>query len=372
MPQKRKGARLYLRNVKGYEPVYVILDGAKQYRTGCGADQLQQAEKALAKYITENHRPDTQQRSLSEIRCADVINLYTSEAAPSKPSAATIGYHGTNLLQFWGGKTLYDVRRSNCKKYVKFRMEKELPTKKGQPQRFVGAATARQELKTFGAAINYWHGESPLEAVPRVTLPDVVSKRERVLERDEVAKLLRVAKSLKYAHIIRFILIGVYSGTRHSAILRLKWTDALDSGHVDIQRGILFRRGSAERETSKRRPPMQMRGRLLAHMERWQRRDTAISRVHAIEYNGSPVTKMKRAWATVVKKAGLGPEVTPHVLRHTCATWLLRGRPAKGLRPATKSETTWDVAGIIGADSSTVERVYGHHRNLDQDERKRA
>ncbi len=70
---------------------------------------------------------------------------------------------------------------------------------------------------------------------------------------------------------------------------------------------------------------------------------------------------MKRAWATVVKKAGLGPEVTPHVLRHTCATWLLR-----------EGKTIWDVAGIIGADASTVERVYGHHKPVATEERKRA
>lgn len=360
MPQKRKGIRLYLRNVKGYEPTYVILDGAKQYRTGCGADQLQQAEKALGEYITEHHRPDTQQRSLSEIRCADVINLYTTDAAPSKPSAATIGYHGTNLLLFWGEKNLSDVKRSNCKKYVEFRCKKALPTKKGKPQRFVCAATARQELKTFGAAINYWHGESPLEAVPRVSLPDVVSRRERVLERDEVAKLLRAARNLKYAHVIRFILIGIYTGTRHNAILSLRWLPSLVGGHIDTNRWIMYRRGSAERETSKRRPPLQLAPRIRAHYSRWLSADTKTETSFVISYKGERIAKMDRAWETVVMAAGLGPEVTPHVLRHTCCTWLLR-----------KGETVWDVAGIVGADAATIDRVYGHHR-IEQDERKRA
>lgn len=69
---------------------------------------------------------------------------------------------------------------------------------------------------------------------------------------------------------------------------------------------------------------------------------------------------MKRAWAHVVKEAGLGKDVTPHVLRHTCASWLL-----------WKGRTIWDVAGIIGADATTVQKVYGHHR-LEIDERKRA
>lgn len=68
---------------------------------------------------------------------------------------------------------------------------------------------------------------------------------------------------------------------------------------------------------------------------------------------------MKRAWANVVKEAGLGRDVTPHVLRHTCATWAL-----------WEGRTIWDVAGLIGADASTVEKVYGHHK-LDGEIRRR-
>lgn len=60
---------------------------------------------------------------------------------------------------------------------------------------------------------------------------------------------------------------------------------------------------------------------------------------------------MRRAWNTVVKAAGLGADVTPHVLRHTCASWHL-----------WDGKTTWEVGQIIGADASTVERTYGHHK----------
>jgi len=67
--------------------------------------------------------------------------------------------------------------------------------------------------------------------------------------------------------------------------------------------------------------------------------------------------------------AGLGPDVTPHVLRHSCASWLLWGRPAKGARPATPPLTIWDVAGVIGADDSTVERTYGHHMRIEMERR---
>lgn len=76
--------------------------------------------------------------------------------------------------------------------------------------------------------------------------------------------------------------------------------------------------------------------------------------VHIIHINGQPILKMKKAWATVVREAGLGLDVTPHVLRHSAASWML-----------WEGKTIWDVAGILGADASTIERTYGHHRKVD-------
>lgn len=167
-----------------------------------------------------------------------------------------------------------------------------------------------------------------------------------------------------YSHVARFIILGTYTGTRHDALLNLCWTGSRFGGHIDLERGIVFRRGSAERETSKRRPPVVISRRLQNFLARWKRMDGEVdSRV--IHYKGQRVTKMKRAWNTVREAAGLGSDVTPHVLRHTCVSWLLWGREGRGARPATKPLTIWEVAGIVGADASTIEKVYGHHRRVE-------
>ena len=288
--------------------------------------------------------------------------LYGQDIAPTKASAATIGYHMKALLPFWGTKTLADVKGKTCRIYLMRRSEppySELTRQYPTLRRPVTSSTVRRELKTLQAAINHWHRESPLVAVPKVTLPEEGARRERVLERNEVAAMLRAARRLGFDHVVRFILIGVYTGTRHNAILNLRWDSAHTGGHLDLERRIIYRRGSGERETSKRRPPVSIPLRLYAHLKRWSRDKGLGGRV--ITFHGSPILKMKRAWAKTIKEAGLGRDVTPHVLRHTCASWLL-----------WEGKTIWDVAGIIGADASTVERVYGHHRRLDAPERKRA
>ena len=46
------------------------------------------------------------------------------------------------------------------------------------------------------------------------------------------------------------------------------------------------------------------------------------------------------------------PEVTPHTLRHTAATWLMQ-----------KRADLWEAAGFLGMSAEQLERTYGHHRS---------
>ena len=52
----------------------------------------------------------------------------------------------------------------------------------------------------------------------------------------------------------------------------------------------------------------------------------------------------------LAKWPALGPEVTPHVLKHTCATLMLQNRVS-----------TWDVAGVLGTSEAVIRKTYGHH-----------
>jgi integrase len=65
--------------------------------------------------------------------------------------------------------------------------------------------------------------------------------------------------------------------------------------------------------------------------------------------NGKRLGDVKTGFRAACARAGL-TDVSPHVLRHTCATWMMqRGVPK------------WDAAGFLGMTLATLERDYGHY-----------
>lgn len=138
-------------------------------------------------------------------------------------------------------------------------------------------------------------------------------------------------------------------------------------GWVDLETGLLYRRGQGQAETKKRRPTSRLHRRLIPYLRRWKAADDALFEKlrekareagvepppavrHIVHWRGERIAKERRAWAICVKDAGLGPDVTPHVLRHTAVTWAMqRGVPI------------YEAAGYYGMSVKTLERVYGHH-----------
>lgn len=382
---RNKGARLWIDERKGPNGTYYIRDGATKRGTGLSPSQHEEAEQELARYIAEKHSPAPYKAQAGQISIAEVLAYYAKRllknaerknTASVKRGNATRMIHIANLLTFWAEKTLGDVRTSVCEKYEEHR--KAMPPRRGMRKdaTSVSSATIRQELKTLALAISTWHGESPLAAVPIVWKPDASRPRERYLERQEAAKLVRAARRLRFPHLVRYVLIGIYTATRDDAMRRLRWMRASQDGWIDADRGILYRAGFAEDQTTKRRPPMIIPDRLLGHLRRWQKADAATGLTHAITYAKpaavhpgavrraerlsrlervpQPVGDIHKSWASMVKEAGLGRDVTPHTLKHTAITWML-----------WSGKTIWEVAEDTGTSAKTIEEVYGHHRTVE-------
>jgi integrase len=370
MSRQSKGARLWLepeRKENGKlrkRATWVIRDGTRKIGTGCARGERADAERALAKYIAAKYQPSRQRdRDPAETLVLDVLNLYLSEVASKHARPEETKQRILTLADFWQPYMLTDISGELCRDYVKWRVgqpwRSSKPEKTNCPARTVTEATARRELEDLRAAINHHIGENRCSQVISVVLPQKSAPRANWLTRSQAAQLIRAAWRAKQVfrdqttqrdvgkHIARFILVGLYTGTRHAAICGAALHPAIGRGYIDLERGVFYRRAQGARETKKRQPSIRLNGRLLTHLRRWQRLGISVHSV--IEWNDKPVQSVRKGFASAVRAAGL-ENITPHTLRHTAATWAMQN----GADP-------WETAGYLGMTVEMLERVYGHH-----------
>ena len=392
MPRPQKGPRLYLRKerVDGktgrkLAPIYFIRDGQKNLSTGCGPDRIGEAEAQLTAYLLRKAatQPPVETdvaQSPAQVLIADVIQLYATEKAPTQADPTSTRVRLTHLLDWWGERTLAAVRRSACGAYVAHRCSQPIRSYKNpKTAKRVSAQAARRELEDLAAAIGYWHREHPLSRVPVVTLPDKALGSRDALSRSQAAALLLAAMGFKREgerwkrgarstaanrrHLRRFVLLGLYTGTRPGVLPKLLWEPADDAGWIDVDKGWIYRRGREERHhPTKRRPMIRIPGRLLPHLRRWRDMDQAMNiereaagllPVETVLHHGgrSIAGRIRKGYAGLVAHAGLNPDITPHWHRHTAATWLME-----------KDVPPHRAAQYLGMTVATLEKHYGHNR----------
>jgi integrase len=346
-----KGPRLWLRKARRdknghvtHRAVWLILDGNHQESTKCSRDDRCGAEKMLEAYLNRKHLATAKKgaRDPIEIPVADVLALYGSDVVPGHSRPGETAQRIERLLAFFGGKLLSEVNGESCRAFVATRTT---------------STAARSDLEVLRAAINHHRLEGHCEKIVSVALPAKPVGRERWLTRSEAAKLLWTAWRFRETqkgkptdrqtrrHVAKFILVALYSGTRASAVCAAALEPTEGKGWIDLGRGIFYRRPQGERETKKRRPPVPLPNRLLAHLRRWQRQEQRF----AVEWNGRPVKDVDKAFRNVANAAGL-PDVTPHILRHTAATWLMQLGTDK-----------WEAAEYLGMTAKQLDDTYGHH-----------
>jgi integrase len=402
--RKAKPARPYLRPArKDRRAVYVILDRGKEISTGCGEDEAEGAEAFYQEYIGRKHETTIGKRDLSSISISDVLifyaelkkpqnlNLETPEGRRRKFRYGDMLDHLENVNEFWGQKTLVDVNGKNCREFVAWRTSQRLKKAKSGTEaakRFISSTTASRELELLRAAINAYHAEYVLPSVPTVSLPDKAPAREAWLTRHQVARLLaasmgfiwdeqqntyafeltgnrRVLKRrdkvtrTRRAHVRRFILAYLYAGIRHEAIQLMQWLPNTTGGWWELDKERFYRKGIREAETKKRRPPGRIPRRLMPHLRRWAqidakpltpyRDDPTHFFIH--KPSGAPMSgPLRTAFEGICADAGLGADVTPHILRHTGITWAMQA----GTDPE-------QVCQHYGVTLEVLQSTYWHH-----------
>jgi integrase/recombinase XerD len=168
---------------------------------------------------------------------------------------------------------------------------------------------------------------APVDPTADVAAPSVPQGLPKALSEDEVARLLATVAGGGPKDLRDRAVLEVLYGTG----LRISELAGLSLGDVDLRSGLLiaFGKGSKERIVPLGRFASEAvsawleRGRPSLAPVRWARRDDADSLL--LSTRGRRMSR-QAIWAVVhaaALAAGLADKVTPHVLRHSCATHML-------------------------------------------------
>lgn len=359
MPRQSKGPHLWFRPERVDKRTgkliargaWIIIDAGKHHATGCAQGEIGAAQGALATYIADKYRPPRKERDIERISVADVLSIYDDDRADSQANRRVFDGAMERLNDWWGSKMLAQVTGETCRAYVATRKT---------------SGGARRDLEVLRAAINHHAKEGLHRGIVRVSLPDKGAPRDRWLTRSEAAKLIwhcyrareamtitrgenkgnvQLTKRRPLRHVARFILLGLYTGTRAAAIAAASPVRAEGRSWVDLKAGVFYRLQEGKKATNKRQPPVRLPPHLLSHLRRWARADPKFF----VEWNGKPVKSVKTGFASAVEAVEI-EHATPHTLRHTAATWLMQN-----------GVEIWEAAGFLGMSEQTLRNVYGHH-----------
>lgn len=254
------------------------------------------------------------QRQPSGETVADFAKAYL-KAKENALSYNSMRFCWANLENHFGHLRPDQITTDVCKQYAKKRK-----VKPGTIIKDLGFL--RTALKGKGA--NFW-------------LPSTPPPRDIYLTRADFQNLLN-ATSLP--HLKLFLVLALTTGGRTGALLDLTW-DRVDfrRGQIRLSNGLVGGKGRAT-------VPMNQAAR-EALEEAVKGRESEW----VIEWAGHKVGSIKRGFREAVARAGLRKEITPHVLRHTAAVWMIED-----------GASITEVAQYLGhSDTRTTYRVYARH-----------
>ncbi|WP_419696278.1 site-specific integrase [Mesorhizobium muleiense] len=297
--------------------------------------------------------------------------MYAAEIAPNHAAPSETAARLKAIAKFFGRLMVADINGQLCRDYVK-----QSPT----------VPLARRQLEDLRAALKHYYAEGYVTSIPAIVMPEKSVGRQRWLTRSEAARLILAAWRMRQTwkgnasdrrtgqHVARFILVALYTGTRSGAVCGAAIRPTEGQGYIDLNRGVFYRRADGQRETKKRQPPVRLPDRLLSHIRRWattpvniktkkRGKSLTIGRMIAhdfvVEWQGRPVGSIKKSFNSACEAAGLGwydkdgkfeTDVTPHVLRHTAATWLMQNGTELSL-----------AADFLGMTEAVLRSTYYHH-----------
>jgi integrase len=312
--------------------VNVMVDGRRIHRVvGRESDGItrEQAERYIEKVRTEAREDRL------DLPKGRKLHRTVAEAAPEY----------LTRLEASGGKNMKNKRRhleqhlvpyfgtERLDKLTEFRLRQYRKHRAGQ-----GAmdSTVNREFATLLHLLNRaaskdwsWIKSDAKPDIPRVK---EARKRITILSDEQAERLFKAAIADQDGYIWLFVLFGLNAGMRHTEILERRY-DEIDWAHCRIW---IDKAKAGEREqpiTPTLRDALARQREMEADPDGW----IFPSRTAAAK--GPHRRSMAKPFLRIVKRAGLSPaQCTPHVMRHTAITRLVKA----------------------GADLATIKAISGH------------
>lgn len=242
-----------------------------------------------------------------------------------------------NLTDHFGARRVVTITHGDILKFKLKRLRD--PNKRNARQGIdsnLKIATVNRELQLMRAVLNFakrkgWIVRNPFELGEPLISMASERKRDRILTREEEARLLAACETRSRAHVRPILIAALDTGLRKGELLKLKW------GDVDLVSGLIRLRATTTKTEQPR--TVGMTARLRAELERlW-----AVSPRDASMLVFGIKSDIKRGFASACEAAGI-EDLRFHDLRHVATTRLVE----------TKALHTQEAMKITGHTQQTT------------------
>lgn len=315
--------------------IYWCRPGTRRVRRkSTDTGDLEQAKRRLIEFAHQRRRPtkgDPANVSIHEVLVEYLERTLDGKASQGK--GHIILAYLTEFFDLFDVRFVSEITLDLQDRYIAWRRENLLCA--GYT---ASNGTIQRELVFLKAALRAYWKRGYLSSAPYVRSLPQPPGRQRFLTKEEFESLLAECRE---PHLRLFVLIAAHTLQRPGAILGLRVEQ------VDLDRSIIDFLPPGSSQTKKRRPVVPITATLMPLLR------LAVDRSQSgfvIEFNGMPVKAVRTSFNKARKRAGLGSEVTPYVLRHTGATLLVAaGIPLR------------QVAGLLGHSELRTTEIYAKH-----------
>ena len=276
MPRPRLAPRLWFeeptidkKTGKVRQGEWCILDAGAKHRTGCAKPDSEGAGRALQAFLEDKYNPkgDTT-KDPAKILISDVLVQYAQERGMQQAHPKILQSRLAQLIAFWENKTLSEITPQKCRDYVTCRTSQFIknfkPEVTGSTPKRISSDTARRELTDLRSAINHHYAEGRCSSVVKVLLPEAGEAHADYLLRGEAARLVWAARTIREEqggretkrrttkHLVRFMLLGLYTGSRHGTLLTASFKKGPGRSYIDMKHGLFYRKPEGKTATKKR------------------------------------------------------------------------------------------------------------------------